>query len=144
MNTVKTMVKFADIMLGFHFASGDEYGEARALLCKETGKIYYISDIVEEDEDFPEDIDDDDLYMDIPNKTDLDLGRQLVFNFASEYLPQEQSKIYSFFERKGAYARFKNYLAEKEILDQWFTYEETTQENAVRQWCKQNDIDFEE
>ena len=135
-------IKFSDIEDAFFFVSMDQKFMHNAILCKETGQIFYTSEMGDSDE-LPEDIDDPDKYIDIPHKTDLDLGIALVIEFASKYLPEELDKIYSIFHRKGAYSRYKELLEKKGALDEWYNYECERQEEALREWCQRNNIEIQ-
>ncbi|MDJ0669159.1 MAG: hypothetical protein QNJ61_17895 [Desulfobacterales bacterium] len=70
--------------------------------------IYYVSDLGDSNE-LPEDIDEE-KYIAIPHKNELDLGKALVFEFTTANLPGEIEKVDSIFRRKGAYSRFKDLL----------------------------------
>ena len=76
------------------------------MLFKTTGKIFYISEFGNSDE-LPDDIEDSDDYIEIPHKNELDLGKQLVFKFVSEHLPEELDRVSQIFRRRGAYSRCK-------------------------------------
>ena len=101
-------IKFSDIEDAFFFVSMGEMYMNSAILCLETGKIFYMSDFGDSDE-LPEDIDDDpDKYIAIPHKNELDLGKPLVLEFSAMYLSDNFEKVKSFFHKKGAYSKFKN------------------------------------
>src|SRR5215831_14003821 len=62
-------------------------GECEAILCKQTGKIYYRSDspeFAEFGDELPDDIGDGEKYIVLPDKRELDLGKALVLDFARE------------------------------------------------------------
>jgi len=86
-----------------------DFLDNEAYVCRKTGKIHWISGDPGEidDEEIPEDIHDSDQYLSVPDKRDLDLGRRLVFDFASQYLPQRHDEVRDMFRGKGAYRRFK-------------------------------------
>ena len=44
-------------------------------------------------DDLPEDVDESDKYIEIPHKNELDLGRNLVFQFVSKHIPEEIVKV---------------------------------------------------
>jgi hypothetical protein len=44
------------------------------------------------------------------------------------------------FKRKGAYARFKDLLQQKNALDRWYDFETKATEKALREWCDVNDV----
>ncbi len=89
-------ILFDDIENAFLFVSMDQKFLHNAYLCKETGQIFYTSELGDSDE-LPDDIDDTEKYITIPHKNDLDLGKALVFDFTSEYIPDELDRIYDFF-----------------------------------------------
>ena len=136
-------IKFSDIEDAFFFVSMGEMYMNSAILCIETGQIFYISDFGDPDK-LPEDIDDDpDKYIEIPHKNELDLGKPLVLEFSAMHLPDNLEKVNSFFHKKGAYSRFKNLLEAKGLLDKWYAFEEEEQNKALREWLKENDIQIE-
>jgi hypothetical protein len=73
-------ILFDDIENAFLFVSMDQKFMHNAYLCKETGQIFYTSELGDSDE-LPEDIDDTEKYITIPHKNDLELGKALVFEF---------------------------------------------------------------
>ena len=109
-----------------------------AYLDKETGEMYYTSDLGDSDV-LPDDIEDE-KYIAIPDKYELNLGKFLVFEFTSEYLPEETENVYSIFGHKGAYSRFKDLLERKGKLDEWYKYEDEQQKKALKEWCHENGI----
>lgn len=134
-------IRFIDIEDAFFFASmGPMYGN-QSILCKETGEIYYISELGDSDE-LPDDIDDSDKYIEIPHKNELDLGENLVLQFVSGHIPGETVRVERIFRKKGAYSRFKVLLEQKGLLDQWHDYENRKQSEVLRGWCKDNKIDI--
>ena len=82
-----------------------------------------------------------DRYIAIPHKNDLDLGNNLALRFAEEQLPHRYATVETFFRHRGAYARFKDLLAEERCLDQWYQFEAECTERALREWCAANQID---
>ena len=72
--------------------------EHQAFLDKETGKIYYHSELGDDMEEFPQDIDDE-KYIEIPHKNDLDLGKHLVLDFSHQYVSGDVEKIQTIFSR---------------------------------------------
>ena len=135
-------ISFDDIENAFFFVSMDQQFMHNAYLCKETGQIFYTSEMGDSDE-LPEDIDDPDKYITIPHKNDLDLGKALVIEFTSQYLPEELDRVYSIFCRKGAYSRYKDLLERKGFLDKWYKFEDERQKVALKEWCRENSIEIE-
>ncbi len=132
-------IKFSEIEDAFFFVSMTPMYSSNAILCKETGKIFYESEYGDEDE-IPEEIFEDDGCIEIPHKNALDLGKNLVFEFVEENLPNEFDQVRHIFRKKGAYARFKDLLDEKDLLEQWYEYESEQQIKALHEWCDENEI----
>ena len=134
-------ISFSDIETAFFFVSMDQMFMHNAYLCKETGEIFYTSEMGDSDE-LPEDIDDPEKYIAIPHKNELDLGKALVIEFTSEYLSEELDKVYSIFRHKGAYSRYKDLLERKGALEDWYKFENERQELALKEWCRENNIEI--
>ena len=107
------------------FVSSSGYGDNSAILDKSTGKIYYQSDYgdLDELEDIPEGEYDPNIHIEIPHKNELDLGRNLVFEFVEEHLSNDFERVREIFRRKGAYGRYKDMLEERGLLKKWYDFE---------------------
>ncbi len=132
-------ISFDDIENAFMYVSSQQQYMNNVFLCKETGQMFYSSDMYDSD-DLPEDIDDPDKYLSIPHQNDLELGIPLVFEFAEKYLPEAIDQINSFFQSKGAYSRYKDFLDRKGFLDKWYQFEDEQQTKAIKLWCLENNI----
>lgn len=135
------MLKFTDIQDAFFFVNSASYGMHTAVLCKDTGQLFYRSEMGDLDE-----ISDADLEMhnciDIPHKNDLGLGQQLVFEFVDAHLPDEYDLVEKFFRHRGAYSSFKDLLDTKGLIQKWYEFENQREEHAIRQWCQENEIEI--
>jgi hypothetical protein len=136
-------ISFDDIETAFTFVSMDQQYIHNAYLYKTTGEMYFTSEFGDSDE-LPDDIDDPEKYISIPHQNDLDLGRNLVFVFVSEYRPEQLGMVHAIFRNKGAYSRYKAFLVEEELLEQWYQYEQKHQKAALLKWCKENGIEIKE
>src|SRR5258708_5890139 len=105
-------VSFSDLQLAFEFVSSGGMGENEAYLDRRSGKIYWHSEFGENDEELPDDIDDE-KYISIPDKRELDLGKPLVLDFAREFLPDDYDEVRHIFSRRGAYRRYKDLLVRR-------------------------------
>jgi Uncharacterised protein family (UPF0158) len=135
------MIKFSDIEDAFLFVNSAGYGMHSALLCKDTGRILYRSEMGDLDEIGNEDFDSD-TCIEIPHKNDLDLGQRLVFEFVESRLPDGYHRVQEIFRRRGAYGRFKDFLESKGLLQSWYDFENRREEQALRDWCEENGIDI--
>ena len=130
------------------FVNSSSYGECTALFDKKTEKIYLQSGLFDmdefvDDEQLAEEEDyDAEIHIEIPHKNDLDLGRDLVFEFVEKFLPEDENKVDQFFSQRGAYSRYKNLLESKGLLDQWHQFENKSELIALSLWCEENEIDI--
>jgi hypothetical protein len=136
-------MKFDDIEHAFFFVSSVSQFGGNVMLCKETGELFYISEMGDSD-DLPEDIEDSEKYIEIPHKNDLDLGKSLVIDFISETCSELLGQVHDIFRRKGAYSRYKALLDSKGLLDAWYKYEDRRTKEELRAWCAENDIELNE
>jgi hypothetical protein len=85
---------------------------------------------------------DGDKYIAIPGKRELDLGKPLVLDSARDILRKDFEEIRDIFGRRGAYQNFKALLARRGALDRCYEYEAKATEEALRQWCRCNEIEL--
>ena len=135
------MNKFSDIQEAFLFVSAGPQGMHTAILCRATGEIRYRSEDGDLDEIGEEEIDWN-AWVEIPHRNDLDLGQNLVFEFVESALPSDYERVRQIFRKRGAYRRFKDFLESKGLLDRWHDFENQRQEQALRQWIQENDIEL--
>jgi hypothetical protein len=136
-------MKYTDIEDAFMFVSMSPPHEHYAYINKETGETYYVSTLGDSDE-LPDDLEENEKYISIPHKNDLNLGRNLVFDFISANLPDEYEQVRRIFSRKGAYSLFKELLESKGQLEAWYEFEQKATREALHGWCKENDISLKE
>jgi hypothetical protein len=134
-------VTLSDLEDAFLFVSSEDLGTNNAYLNIETGEISYDSEMSDSYE-LPEDFDEPDKYVSIPHRNELDLGNALAIEFISKYLPGELDKVSSIFHRKRAYTNYKDLLEKKGFLEKWYEFEKEHQDQALRQWCEENDIEL--
>ena len=79
-------VAFSELLLAFEFISSDPVFGNSAWVNRETGTVHWRSDEDPELSEGPEDIDDDEKYVELPGPRDLDLGKPLVMRFAADEL----------------------------------------------------------
>lgn len=136
-------IKFGDIEAAYLFVNMSSESGNLAILCKKTGEIYYASDFAGENE-IPEDLYENDTCIEIPGKNELDLGKNLVFEFVEENIPEMYERVHRIFNKRGAYARYKDLLDEKGMLQQRYDFENDRQTQALKQWCIENEIELDD
>jgi len=63
-------------------------------------------------------------------------GRHIL----QQELSDEYNTVAGFFERRGAYGRFKALLQARGMLEQWYEFENHATEEALLAWCEENGI----
>lgn len=137
------MAKFEDIADAFDFVSGAPMHELQAFLNRQTGEIYWHSELMDDEEELPADIDDETKYVPIPHQSELGLGKNVALNFAYQHLPDDVKQVETIFRGKGAYHRFKVLLEANGLLEQWYEFESQAKEKALREWCDAEEIEID-
>ncbi|HEU0203594.1 MAG TPA: UPF0158 family protein [Burkholderiaceae bacterium] len=136
-----TTVRFADLRDAFDFVSAGPPSENSAYIDRRSGKIFCVSSTVDiEQEDVPDDLETSDQFIAVPHKYDLDLGRALALDFVARELPADFATAKGYFRSPGAYGRFKDLLERRGKIEAWYAFEERSIEEALREWCRDNDI----
>ena len=96
-------VRLADLLDALEFVSVSQLDENQAWLCKGSGRILFVSDSVDPEEDLPGDPEAAG-YLAIPHRRYLDLGKPLAISFIDAELPVYSAQVRDFFRQKGATA----------------------------------------
>ena len=131
-------VSLEELIGALEWASAGEAAllDCEAYVCRASGSVHWRGEGV--DKEAPEDIEDGSLYVAVPHRSDLELGRTLAVRFAEERAPFEREAVVGMFRKRGAYSSFKSLLARIGRLDEWHRYEQDALESALRQWCVEN------
>ncbi len=130
-----------DILLSaFDWVSAAAPSENLAYISRQTGTAYWASDVNDSPDELPDDIDDAAIYLAVPHKADLDLGRALAMRFAQDALPDFCDTVEDYFRAGGAYGRFKRLVESKGMLNAWFAFEAQAVEAALRAWAQDNGL----
>ena len=133
-------MKYEDLDSAFQWSSSGTPFENTALLHRQTGEVFLTSMHEESDEDFPEDIEDGSIHIAAQHKNDLNLGRELVFDFVEAVAPQHLHKVESYFRQRGAYSKFKALLERESLIDEWYKFEAEANRKALLRWASENGL----
>ena len=117
-----------------------------AYVCRQTGKIYWLSGeagVLDEEDEIPNDVDDVAKYALVPDRQELDLASGLVFRFAAQFLAEQYDEVRNTFRHKGAYGRFKEILHRQDSLEIWYAYSEERTMKALEIWCESEGLEIE-
>ena len=130
-----------ELELAFAFIDSD-MSEAEVWVSRSTGRSFVRSDLSGIDE-LPDDVEENDDYVQMPDRQELDLGTALVWEFVDREIPEARAKIERIFSCRGAYREYKNLLAGLELLEAWHSFEDERVTQALREWCEQEGIAIE-
>lgn len=134
-------VKLQDLIDAFDWVSADGGFENAAYVCRQSGKIYWVGEGgALGDEELPDDIEDGALYVAVPHKRELDLGRMLALRFVEAHVPAAYERAQRYFARPGAYGHFKHMLGELGKLNAWYQYEQQAIADALQNWAEENEL----
>ncbi len=132
-------VRFDDLLAGFDLVSV-EPTENEAYVSRRTGLVHWASEFMDLDDELPQDIDDASVYVAVPSKADLGLGRALALQFTRDFMPNAYGQASAYFHHRGAYAKFKALLDRHDLLDAWHAHEAEAVERALRAWAAEQGI----
>ncbi len=135
-----TAITWDDLESAHDWVSGAPPFTNSAFFSRQTGQVFCASVAYDSPHELPDDIDDAGLYLAMPHKNDLDLGRDLVMDFTDQALPDDHDTVLHYFSKRGAYGRFKDLLQRRGRLDDWFEFERQATEAALRAWAEENDL----
>lgn len=146
----RTRVKLSELLLAVEHVSSVGFGDPEAYVALDTGTIHVgggdfdVDDCGESDENaLPADIDEPGRYLGIPAKRDLGLGRRLAVRFARAHLDEDDAdEVEAYFRREGACGRFKALLERRQLLKQWYDYENEAIREELAAWCEANDLEL--
>jgi len=138
--TLSAPVNFDELLSAYEWVSSSTPTENEAFVSRTTGNIHWSSSLIDLDDELPDDIENEIIYVSVPHKNDLNLGKHLVLSFAGEHLVESYETVSSFFRQRGAYGRFKDLLEQKGQLQSWYDYEAKVTEQALRGWCTEQDL----
>jgi hypothetical protein len=131
-------MKLNDLIDAVQYVGSDRPGMNTALYDPVTGEIYIHSEMLGEGT-IPEDLDWETCTQ-IPHPNELELGRNLVFLFVAQRLPEKGDFVTRLFKKRGAYGHFKQLLNTLGLLEAWYEFEDAALRNALRKWCQENEI----
>jgi len=143
------VVSLDELIAAMFFISDAHNPDAAAYLHRLSGEVYWRSDdkLLDEfydGEKLPEDMENSPEYLPIPNKGQLNVGKALVFAFVARFMPHAYAEVAAIFRKPGSYRRFKDMLEERGQRDCWRRFQGESEKEAMRHWCRKNDVAFKE
>ena len=134
--TESVPIKYSDLLDAYLFVSAGMLSEHDVVIYKITGTIRYPFDEDDDEEELSDELETSGSYVRVPHRYELNLGNDLVFSFVRQELPNEWDTVRRIFARRGAYARFKDLLRARGMLEKWHAFDDRATEEALRAWCE--------
>jgi len=134
-------VNFQQLEDTLEFVDFNGGGYNEAFVCRQTGKIYWRSDVVDDLDVLPDDIEDTGKYVSVPSKRNLGLGKPLALDFARDHLPNDYADVRDIFDRRGAFGKFEALLRRRGAMERWYKFRNEATLAALREWCEDNGLD---
>ena len=84
-------------------------------------------------------------WIELPQKSDLGLGRDLVFCFAEEHFPVNERRFFAgMFSRSDAYGNRHDFLECKGLLNKWHQFENAEEDKVLKEWLTGMEISFQD
>lgn len=77
------------------------------------------------------------VWIYVPEKHELDLGSNIVFDFAYRFLPAHYEEVRAMFQQRGAYRNFRALLRQLGKGRAWDEFEEAETRRALREWAEE-------
>lgn len=136
-------VKLQDVIDGIDMVSED----STCYLDRETGEVLFISEIA--DNDYDDDIlelleEGSDRFIEFPSQWDRNDYQTMVDFIESFPQRKEQNLLAISINGSGAFRRFKYTASELGLLDDWYRFLNNAHRELAIEWCKDNEIEYEE
>jgi hypothetical protein len=57
-------------------------------------------------------------------------------------MPDDYGRVQEIFSNSRAYRRIKDLLEHRDLLEKWYDFESHREEEALREWCRENEIEL--
>ena len=107
----------------------------------DTGLVHIRSEMMDAElAPLPDDIDSSARYVPVPHMRELDLGLELVFDFADAAMPDDADAVRRMFKRPDAYRHFSELVEERGLTDRWHDFREAQTRAVLSGWCEENGL----
>lgn len=107
----------------------------------DTGQVHIRSEQVDEElAPLPDDIGTSQRYVPVPHMGTLDLGLELVFDFADAAMEKDADRVRQMFKRSDAYRHFSELVEERGLTDRWHDFREAQTRAVLAGWCAEHGL----
>lgn len=88
-------------------------------------------------------LDNEDLFIPLPSRYEVN-EYEIMESFALSIESQKVSDtIYDALRGKGAFRRFKDLVAQYNLIDQWYQYRDNAYGKIAIEWCQSHGLDYD-
>ena len=131
-------VKADELIEALDWIQASLEGDHAAFVERASGRVLLFSP--ELDDEAPEDFENTELFLAVPDRFDLELGARTALDFARSHMPDDAERVASYFGRSGAFRRFKDLLDLRGQTDAWYDFERQAAMLAFKAWCEANGL----
>lgn len=114
---------------------------AKAWMSLDTGEVHVRPELMDgEAPPVPEDADSSERYAAVPHMRTLNLGLELVFDFADAAMPRDADSVRRMFKRAGAYGKFSELVEERGLTERWHDFREAQTRAVLAAWCEEHGL----
>lgn len=119
----------------------DMHGGAEAWIDLRSGAVHIVAGGLDPDElALLEDLGDPEHFLPVPGSRGLCIERELAFDFVEQHLPDDERLVRAMFNKKDAYRRLRELLAERGVLEAWYRHKDAAVGAALAEWCEDNGL----
>ncbi|MGX4640789.1 hypothetical protein [Massilia sp. SYSU DXS3249] len=113
----------------------------KAWVSLDTGQVHIRSELFAgESAPLPDDIDSSPRYVPVPHMRTLNLGLELVFDFADAAMEKDADRVRQMFRRPDAYRHFSELVGERGLTDRWHDFREAQTRAVLAGWCAEHGL----
>jgi len=140
------MISFNEVYDAYEYVCVGRDGGASAHLNPESGNVVIVPSAIASDQDEIEAAEkqlETGEWIELPNKYELGLGKELVFRFAADNLSNNEfRRVERIFSHRGAYGNWKDFLEERDLLKKWYDFSNDAEVKALKAWLVAAEIPF--
>jgi len=140
------MISFNEVYDAYEYVCIGSDGGASAHLNSESGKVLIVPSAIASDHDEIEAAEkqlETGEWIELPDKYELHLGKELVFRFAADNLSENDfMRVERIFSHRGAYGNWKDFLEDRDLLKKWYDFSNDAEIKALKEWLVAAAIPF--
>jgi hypothetical protein len=132
-------VNWNELLNTFDFVSLGQPDEHQAVLCRESGKFLWYSDLMDDRDEWPDDADDEENISGYLIRRNS-ISASLWYSTSSKSFYRTNSITCGGYSSARAHTPVSRICCNERMLDRWHDFETKATEKALKEWCDVNDV----